>query len=147
MKHALKYALISGLCLLPAMVAPAYASGGSSPDKIDKAASRITGSPQYVLISGLNVPIANWDGFSGLMAMDIGLEIEDDHERQRIQHTMPIVRDALRRTIHVYMNASYVADSVPDLEELGKRLQRIMDKSLGDNVAQVTIASAIIHPY
>lgn len=145
MKHALKYAFFAALILAPSVSLTAEAAGADA--TADKGAARITGSKIYVAVTGLNVPIAQWDGYSGMMAVNAGLEIKDNKSRTYAENVMPRVRDALRQSIHVYMNGFYEADSVPDLEELGKRMQRAADRSLGKDVASVTIASAIIHPY
>ena len=146
MKRALKYALFASLMLLPSVSLHAEAAGGGAP-KIDKAIARITGSQIYVAVTGLNVPIASWNGFTGMMAVDAGLEIEDGKIRKRTELTMPRVRDTLRQSLHIYMNASYVEESVPDLETMCRRMQKAIDRQLGPGVAKVTISSAIIHPY
>lgn len=147
MTNALKYALFAALIILPSISLTAEASGGGSTPQIDKATARITGSQIYVPVTGLNVPIAQWDGYTGMMAVDVGLEIEDSKKREYALATMPRVRDALRQSVHVYMNGFYVVDSVPDLDAMSVRMQRAIDKALGPGVAKVTIASAIIHPY
>jgi hypothetical protein len=134
--------------LLAPSIAPKALAGGTAPvDKIDKAALRITGSTKYIAITGLNAPIANLEGFSGMMALDAGLEIQDDKERKRAANQLPRLRDALRRAVHSYLNISYEQGKVPDLDMLGMRLQRAVDGTLGAGIAKVTIASALIHPY
>lgn len=147
MNNALKYALFTGLILIPSISLSAEAAGGGAAPTMDKATARITGSQIYVPVTGLNVPIAHWDGYTGMMAVDVGLEIEDKKQRKYTQAIMPRVRDALRQSIHVYMNGFYENDTVPDLDLLSRRMQRAVDKALGQDVAKVTIASAIIHPY
>ncbi len=146
MKRALKYALFASLMLLPSVSLRAEAAGGGAP-QVDKAIARITGSQHYVAVTGLNVPIASWNGFTGMMAVDAGLEIEDSKIRKQTELTMPRVRDTLRQSLHIYMNATYQPDSVPNLEMMGARMQKAIDRQLGPGVAKVTISSAIIHPY
>ena len=104
MTRALTYTLLAGLMLIPSVSLNADAAGGTPP--VDKSISRITGSPNYVAVTGLNVPIASWNGFSGLMAVDVGLEIEDNKIRRQAELTMPRVRDTLRQSLHIFMNAS-----------------------------------------
>ena len=145
MKRLFRYAFIAGLILLPSLSVANASSTAEAP--VDKAVSRVTGSKVYIAVTGLNVPIARWDGFSGMMAIDAGLEIPDDAERKRAEDLLPRVRDSLRQSIHVYMNSSYPADSVPDLDAICQRMQRAIDRALGPNIATVTVASAIIHPY
>ena len=148
MKRSFKYALFASLILLPSLTFRADAAGGGdSSYQVDKAIARITGSKIYVAVQGVNVPIANWDGFSGMMAVDAGLEIDDKDLRERTQALMPRVRDTIRQSLHIYMNASYVEETVPDLEAMCKRMQKAVDRMLGPGKAKVTISSAIIHPY
>ncbi len=147
MKPVLKHALFAALVALPSLSLTAEAAGGGSTMQEDKAVARITGSQIYLAVTGLNVPIADWDGYSGLMAVDAGLEIADKDQRNRAHALMPRVRDSLRQSIHVYMNGFYEVGTTPNLETLCQRMQRAADKALGDGVAKVTIASAIIHPY
>lgn len=142
----LKYAIVASLLLFPSVSLSAHAAGGGSEPE-DKAVTRITGSKIYVAVTGLNIPIAEWDGFSGMVAVDVGLEIADNDMRKKAVATMPRIRDSLRRSIHSYMNGTYMPGTVPNLEMMGDRMQRVIDHSLGEGVAKVTIASAIIHPY
>lgn len=138
--------MLTSSVLLAISVSLTAEAAGSSPP-VDKSISRITGSPNYVAVTGINVPIASWNGFSGMMAVDAGLEIEDNKIRRQTELTMPRVRDTLRQSLHIFMNASYQAETVPDLEDMCARMQRAMDRLLGPGVAKVTISSAIIHPY
>lgn len=149
MKLKLYHIALIGLLLIPSVAPNALASGGGGApaEKVDKAALRITGSKHYLAVTGLNAPIASLTGFTGMMALDAGLEIEDDKERSRVANQMPRVRDALRRAVHSYLNGSYEKGKVPDLDMLGKRLQKAADNALGPGIAEVTIASALIHPY
>lgn len=147
MNKALTYALFAALIALPSMFLTAEAAGGSGSAKIDKQTARITGSQIYVPVTGVKVPIAQWDGYLGMMAIDIGLEIADDDKRAYALATMPRVRDTLRQSVHAYMNGLYEVDTVPDLNMLSRRMQKAIDDQLGKDVAKVTIASAIIHPY
>lgn len=147
MNKALTYALFATVIALPSLSLSADAAGGSASPKIDKQTARITGSQIYVPVTGVNVPIAQWDGYSGMMAIDIGLEIADDDKRAYTLATMPRIRDTLRQSVHAYMNGFYEVDTVPDLNLLSRRMQKAIDGQLGKDVAKVSIASAIIHPY
>ena len=140
MTRFLTYPLLAVLALSPLSQLPAQAAGGGAP--VDKAVSRITGSKTYIPVTGLKVPIATWDGFAGMMAVDVGLDIKDDALRHKANALMPRLRDQLRRSVHSYMNGTYQIDQVPNLEMLGDRLQRVVDRALGEGQAEVTIASA-----
>lgn len=146
MLKSIKYALFTGFVFLPSIAFTAEAAGGSS-DPVDKTAARLTGSKMYVSVTGLNVPIAQWDGYSGMIAVDAGLEAADAEQKERIRAIMPRVKDALRRSVNGYVNGFYTQGSVPDLDLLIGRMQRSVDKAVGKDVAVVTVSAVIIHPY
>ena len=143
----LKFAYI--LCAMAMMASPAFqsahAAGGGSDAAGERASSRITGSMDYVAITGIHAPILADSMFQSLMALDAGLEIHDAAQRRRAEAQMPRLRDACRRAVHGYLSISYEPGTVPDLDMIGRRLQTAVDHVLGDGVAEVTISSALIH--
>ena len=147
MKLRLSHLLLSTLLLVPALTFNAQAAGGSSggEEAVDQAVLRITGSQHYVPVQGVIAPIIGIGGFDSMMVVDIGLDIESDAERRRAQNQMPRIKDALLRGLQSFLAMGYEKDSVPNLDELGRRLQRNIDQVMGVGVAQVTIASAIVH--
>lgn len=149
MKLKLSHMFVAGLILLPSIAMDARAATPNSSESQDqeKAAARITGSKHYVAVTNLNAPIIGNDGSNSLMAVDAGLEIEDNSARKKANTHAPRVRDALRRGVQLYLNMSYRSGSVPNLEMLGARLQSAADEVFGPGVAKVTIASAIVHKY
>ncbi|MAK61454.1 MAG: hypothetical protein CMK09_10775 [Ponticaulis sp.] len=146
MKLKLSHLLVTGLIFLPSLAMEARSATPNS-DNEEKAASRVTGSPNYVAVTNLNAPIASSEGFDSMMAVDAGLEIVDNASRRKATTQAPRVRDALRRGVQSYLNLSYRPGTVPDLNVLSVRMQRAADEVFGPGVAKVTIASAIVHKY
>ena len=144
MKLKLSHLLFAAAMLAPSAMMSAHAAGAGG-DPADRAGARITGSQDYIAVTGVHAPIAGVDGFRSLMALDAGIEIHDDRERRRAEAQMPRIRDALRRAVHGYLSMSYEVRTVPDLDMIGRRLQTAVDQVLGEGVAEVTIAAAIIH--
>lgn len=145
MKLKLSHLLLTGAILIPSIVMNADAAGGGAAPPADRAASRITGSLDYIAVTGVHAPIVGANGFQSLMALDAGLEIHDSGERRRAEAQMPRIRDALRRAVHGYLSITYEVGTVPDLDMIARRLQAAVDQVLGEGVAEVTISAAIIH--
>ena len=100
MKQKLSHLLAACLLFTPALALSAHAAGGGGGTETkDKAAARITGSDKYFAVTNLNAPLVGEYGFDSLMAVDVGLEIEDNKTRARAMKQMPRIRDSLRRTI------------------------------------------------
>ncbi len=144
MKLKLSHILFAGALLVPSIAMSAEAAGAGG-DPVDRAGARITGSQDYIAVTGVHAPIASADGFRSLMALDAGIEIHDARERRRAEAQMPRIRDALRRAVHGYLSMSYEVGTVPDLDMIGRRLQTAVDQVLGEGIADVTISAAIIH--
>ena len=144
MKLKCTHLLLAAAMLAPSIVLDAEAAGGGA-EPVDRAAARLTGSQDYIAVTGVHAPIAGVDGFRSLMALDAGLEIHDSGERRRAEAQMPRIRDALRRAVHGYLSMTYEIGTVPDLDMIGRRLQMAVDQVLGEGIAEVTISAAIIH--
>lgn len=135
---------IALLCLAFTFSFTATAAGGKGEPPADKAAARITGSKTYIHLPNLNAPIPNGFEFSGIISLDAGLDIEDDKKRKYALARLPRLKDALRSAVSGYVSISYQVGTVPDLNMMGARLQRAVDRELGPGVAKVTIAAAMI---
>ena len=131
----------------PALALSSHAAGGGGTETKDKAAARITGSDKYFAVTNLNAPLVGEYGFDSLMAVDVGVEIEDNKTRERAMKQMPRIRDSLRRSVRAYVSMSYEYGTVPDLEMLSRRLQRSADDLFGEGVADVTISAVLVHRY
>ena len=145
MKLRLSHLLLSALMLAPSLALNARAAGGSGDEPVDQAVLRITGSQHSIPVQGVISPIIRMEGYGSMMVVDIGLDIEDGDQRHRAQNQMPRIKDASLRALQGFLAMNYEEGNVPDLDELDRRLQRNIDHVLGVGVAQVTIASAIVH--
>lgn len=139
--------LAVGLALAPVARAspPAPAHGAEAPAaKADPAATRVTGSANYMPTFGLRASITRGNKVRGVLAVDAGIDIPDAKLRKQIEATKPRLLSAMRDAVLAYANLSYTVGEPPDTDILKARIQKAVDTQLGPGKARVALASVIV---
>lgn len=125
---------------------PAYAGAASSAAEptIDPLAKKITGSQSYVSMFGIRASITHRFTSAGFIAVDAGLDVPEARTRKQIAAIRPRIVDALRQSVAVYANGSYRMGEAPNLDLLRSRMQRAVNRQIGEGKATVLLASVIV---
>ena len=139
--------IFAGLTFGISFAASAAQAAGAKPKAKtagDNAARRITASPHYTPVSGLNASILTSGRFGGIIQVDAGLDIPNETDQARAEKMGPRLRDQLRAAVADYAALHYRAFDVPDPTRLKVLLQAAVDKTLGANKGKVYLASLMI---
>ena len=119
---------------------PARASddGKQMPEhKITQAKSYVPVDPMYATILDNGRPV-------GLLLVAIGLDIQNDDLRGQAQHALPVLRDAYLRNLMTFSAAALRPWQQPDVVVIAGRLQRVTDRVLRKEGAQVLLGQVMI---
>ncbi|MEM6626565.1 MAG: hypothetical protein AAGB25_01385 [Pseudomonadota bacterium] len=143
MKHAL-FTSLAACCWLSIAMPVHAAAPAAKTETIDPLARKITGSPKYMPIFGLRSSITEGFSVTGFLAVDAGLEIPNDKDREKAEATRPRLVDAMRSALATYADRSYIRGEPPNADMIRARLQRAVDRELGPGKASVALASLIL---
>lgn len=119
--------------------APAHAedidsNGGKAPKH------KVTQSVSYVEIDPMYATILDADKPVGILMIGVGLDIPNAKLRDEARHAMPVLRDALIRSLMNFSTTSVRTWKQPDVVEMAARLQRVTDRALGRKGATLLLA-------
>jgi hypothetical protein len=104
----------------------------------------LSGADTYVQVSGLHAPVTASFAVVGVMTIEAGLDVPDVTVRDRVNGTLPRVRDALRSEVAQYTSGFYRFGNVPDADLIHRRMQRAIDRLLGAEKATVLLNAVIV---
>jgi len=105
--------------------------------KITQAKSFVPVDPMYATILDNGRPV-------GLLLVAIGLNIPSDDLRDQAQHALPVLRDAYLRNLMTFSAAAVRPWQQPDVAVIAARLQRVTDRVLRKEGAQVLLGQVMI---
>ncbi|ATC23244.1 hypothetical protein EIB18_01175 [Caulobacter vibrioides] len=132
----LSLALLAVLSTAP-LLAPTPALAGKGKD--DKK-EQVT----YFALAPINAVILRRDGRRGVMTVETGLEIKDAKLMERAQASTPRLRAAFAQTLMVYA-AGLRGGAPPDIDHMGRELQKTADQVLGKPGSKVLLTSAMVN--
>lgn len=135
MRHALALLPLALVCALVAAPAPALAS--SEGKKEEKVVS-------YFALQPLTAVAVRRDGRRGVLVLEAGIEAKDAKLMERAQQSMPRLRAAFAQVLMTYA-ASMRPGTPPDVEYLGREMQKACDKVLGKPGSKVLLGSALLN--
>ncbi len=133
--HALAI-LLAPVLLAAAPAEPARSEGGSRP---------ISSAPSYVQMEPLITAVHYGAGVSGLLHIELSLDVPDARLRNRVAERTPRLRDAYANAMSNYAGLAYRRGELPDIERISHLLQRSTDAVLGETGAEVLLSMVIIH--
>ncbi len=134
---ALVAALAGGPVLAPTLALAGEKKEEKKEEKGDKKAS------SYFALDPINAIVMRRDGRRGVMTLETGLEVKDADLMKRAQASTPRLRAAFAQVLMVY--ASGLRGGMPpDVDYIGRELQKAADQVLGKPGSKVLLGSALI---
>lgn len=133
------FALVLLLAARLAAVTPAQA-GDAKPmaeHKITQAKSFVPMDPMYATILDNGRPV-------GLLLVAVGLSIANDDLRGEAEHALPVLRDAYLRNLMGFAAVAVRPWQQPDVAVIAARLQRVTNRVLRKDGAQVLLGQVMI---
>jgi hypothetical protein len=135
MRHALAPLSLVLACAIAITPAPALAGHG----KEEKAAP-VT----YFALQPLTAVALRRDGRRGVLTLEAGIEAKDPKLMERAQQSTPRLRAAFAQVLMTYAAGMRRGDP-PDVEYLGRELQKTCDQVLGKPGSRVLLGSALLN--
>jgi hypothetical protein len=130
---------VLALALL-ALAAPAAAQ----PSGQDSGRSRsLTSAVTYLPLPTLSTTVVGRFTTSGMLVVDVGLDVPDQALRAQASAMAPRLRDALRTALSAYANAYYRDNTAPDPETIARLMQTAVDRTLGRAGARLLLSNVI----
>jgi flagellar basal body-associated protein FliL len=115
----------------------AQGGAGAMKRKVTQAESYVQVDPMYASIIDGNKP-------TGMLLVEISMDVPDPVLRQRVNEYMPLLRDAFVRSLAVYAANAVRTWRQPDIDDIATRMQKITDYVLGKQGAKVLMAQTAI---
>jgi flagellar basal body-associated protein FliL len=126
--------------LLPLVLAMVLAAG--APAFAKEAMKQSTAT--YNSFDALTATVWRADGRRGVLTVQGGLDVQDGALRARAAASGPVLRDAYVRALNVYAQ-SLVPGALPDVDQIGMRLQRATDGVLRRAGARVLLGTVLVN--
>jgi hypothetical protein len=132
--------------LFAAMVVCAPFGSGARAAEVSSpsAQHKTTQSESYVIIEPLYASILDGARSHGLLLVELGLDVPDVKLRDKVNQSLPTLRDAYVRSLLTYAATSVRAWRQPSVEDIGTRMQAITDRVMGQTGARVLMAQTAI---
>lgn len=132
-----RLALAALVALVPsaALPPPALASGGEK---------KKGGGASYIQIQTLTASIFRRNGSRGVMTMEVGVDVADEHLREKAAASAPRLRAAYAQVLQIYASGLPVA-TPPDADYLAVKFQRETDRVLGKAGAKLLVGTILVN--
>jgi flagellar basal body-associated protein FliL len=135
-------ALAFSLGLVPALAAE---HGGGGKKKADKAPEhKTTQSKSYIMVDPIYTTIVADNRPAGMLMVGAGLDVPDEHMREEVTRSMPVLRDAYVRNLMTFTANVVRTDEQPDVALIADRLQAVTDRALKKKGARILLAQVAI---
>ena len=124
----------SVLALSILLVLPAVARAADAPEH------KVTQSESYIMLEPMYATIMDGERAGGMLMVAVGLDIPDPQLRTEALRAMPVLRDALVRSMMGFTWTHVRVATQPDVVAIGDRLQRVVDRTLKRKGARVLLA-------
>jgi hypothetical protein len=123
-----------------ALISPAAAQ----PKAKDNGRTRsLTSAESYMPVQTLSTAVVGRFATSGVLVVDVGLDIPDTALRARATTLGPRLRDGLRTALSTYANTYYRDNTAPDPATIARLMQSAVDRTLGRSGARLLLANVI----
>lgn len=99
--------------------------------------------PTYFALDPINAVVLRRDGRRGVMTLETGIEAKDPKLMARAQASTPRLRAAFAQVLMIYA-AGLRGGTPPDIDYVGRELQKACDQVIGGPGAKVLLGSALI---
>lgn len=127
-----------------ALAGPAGAQSHGAPQQAPASRQdRLTSAESFMPLPTLSAGVLQRHAASGVLVVDMGLDIPDAELRRRAGANAPRLRDALRTALAAYASAYYRDRTAPDPATLSNLMQQAVDRTLGAPGARVLLVNII----
>jgi hypothetical protein len=100
-------------------------------------------APSYFALDPINAVVLRRDGRRGVMTLETGIEAKDPKLMERAVASTPRLRAAFAQVLMIYA-AGLRGGVPPDIDYVGRELQKACDQVLGKPGAKVLMGSALL---
>ncbi|MBL8548786.1 MAG: hypothetical protein JNJ73_02285 [Hyphomonadaceae bacterium] len=130
------------LCALFVAAPPAWSAAAKAKQDPNRSRS-LTSAESYLPMPTLNSAVVGRFAPSGILVVDVGLDIPDSALRARAAAATPRLRDALRTALATYANTYYRDQTAPDPTTIARLMQAAVDRTLGAPGARLLLANVV----
>ena len=105
---------------------------------------KTTQSESYIMVDPIYTTIVADNHVAGMLMIGAGLDVPDEHLREEVNRSLPVLRDAYIRNLMTFTANVVRTDSQPDVEMIANRLQAVTDRALKKKGAKVLLAQVAI---
>ena len=138
--------LIPAVILLAAALAAGLPALGAEdgPKKQKAPEHKTTQSESYIQLDPIYTTIVSDNRAAGMLMISAGLDVPDEHLREVISHSLPVLRDAYVRNLMTFTANVVRTDEQPDVGLIADRLQAVTDRALKKKGARILLAQVAI---
>ena len=118
----------------------AFAGAAIASEAPTPAQRKTTQSESYVVIDPMYATIIEGNKPRGLLMVELGLDVPDAALRERVNHALPVLRDAYVRSLIAYGATAVRAWRQPSVDDIAERMQAVTDRLVGGPGAKVLMA-------
>lgn len=105
---------------------------------------KTTQSKSYIMVDPIYTTIVADNRAAGMLMVGAGLDVPDDHMREEVKRSLPVLRDAYIRNLMTFTASVVRTDSQPDVIMIADRLQAVTDRALKKKGAKILLAQVAI---
>ncbi|HKY17895.1 MAG TPA: hypothetical protein VJL82_03095 [Rhizomicrobium sp.] len=105
---------------------------------------KTTQSKSYIMVDPIYTTIVADNRAAGMLMVGAGLDVPDDHMREEVKRSLPVLRDAYIRNLMTFTANVVRTDSPPDVVMIADRLQAVTDRALKKKGAKILLAQVAI---
>lgn len=105
---------------------------------------KTTQSKSYIMVDPIYTTIVADNRAAGMLMVGAGLDVPDDHMREEVKRSLPVLRDAYIRNLMTFTANVVRTDSQPDVIMIADRLQAVTDRALKKKGAKILLAQVAI---
>ncbi|HKQ45835.1 MAG TPA: hypothetical protein VJS47_10620 [Rhizomicrobium sp.] len=133
------------LALLAIVLATLPGRAAEHGQKAQKAPEhKTTQSKSYIMVDPIYTTIVADNRAAGMLMVGAGLDVPDDHMREEVKRSLPVLRDAYIRNLMTFTANVVRTDSPPDVVMIADRLQAVTDRALKKKGAKILLAQVAI---
>ena len=132
------------LLLATAMALSLPARAEDAPKAQKAPEHKTTQSTSYIEMDPIYTTIVTDNRAAGMLMVGAGLDVPDEHLRDEVNRSLPVLRDAYVRNLMTFTANVVRTDTQPDVGMIADRLQAVTDRALGKKGAKVLLAQVAI---
>jgi len=96
------------------------------------------------MVDPIYTTIVSDNRVAGMLMIGAGLDVPNEHLREEVTRSMPVLRDAYIRNLMIFTANVVRTDAQPDVATIADRLQAVTDRALKKKGAKILLAQVAI---